>query len=168
MYGDNFRQGAGVPVYSGPAEPELGLFEYFVRCFTTKYASFYGRARRKEYWGFTLFTSLFWMIMAILIAVAIASSQSQSAYQQGPSGLVIVLAIVLIVGVLATILPGIAVTVRRFHDIGQSGWIVLIFYVAAAIPYVNFITSIIWLVMLCLNSQPHENKYGPPPKNVAV
>ncbi len=51
---------------------------------------------------------------------------------------------------LAILIPGIAVAVRRMHDIGRSGWWIIL-------PFVN-------LVFLCLDSQPGENEYGPNPK----
>ena len=57
------------------------------------------------------------------------------------------------------ILPSIAMTVRRLHDVGQSGWMVLL----NLVPYVG---GVVILVFTCLDSQPNENKYGPNPKKV--
>jgi uncharacterized membrane protein YhaH (DUF805 family)/cold shock CspA family protein len=150
--------------YQGTVEPELGLFDYFKQCFSKKYASFYGRARRKEYWGFTLFTSLVAVALAAIIGLGVAMSSEALRRGEGLNIVAILGIVAFAVFAIACILPSIAVTVRRFHDIGQSGWIVLLFYVLAVVPYLNFVTSIIWLVMLCLNTQPQENKYGPPPK----
>ena len=62
---------------------------------------------------------------------------------------------------LAVFLPGLAVQVRRLHDLGKSGWMILI----ALIPLVGAI----WLLVLyCLDGQPGENQYGPNPKEVAA
>src|SRR5690625_7237292 len=58
-----------------------------------------------------------------------------------------------------TFVPSIAVTVRRFHDIGKNGWTILM----AIIPFVD---GIILLVFTCLDSEPHDNKYGPNPKSI--
>ena len=58
---------------------------------------------------------------------------------------------------LAIILPGLAVCVRRLHDIGKSGW----YYLIAFIPLIGFIVLIIWF---CQNSQIGENKWGANPK----
>ena len=62
---------------------------------------------------------------------------------------------------LATILPSIAVSVRRLHDIGKSGKMLFIIF----IPLIGAI----WLLVLSLkDSQPGENKWGPNPKEVQV
>lgn len=58
---------------------------------------------------------------------------------------------------LATLIPGLAVTVRRLHDTGRSGWWILI----CLIP---FIGAIIFIVFLASNGNAAENKYGGDPK----
>jgi uncharacterized membrane protein YhaH (DUF805 family) len=62
---------------------------------------------------------------------------------------------------LAMLIPGIAVTVRRLHDTGRSGWWVLV----ALIPVLGFIALLVFMV---LDSQPGSNEYGPNPKEVAT
>lgn len=62
---------------------------------------------------------------------------------------------------LAIIIPSIAVGVRRLHDIGKSGWMMLI----SLIPLIGGI----WLLVLMVtDSNPEENEYGPNPKEVTV
>ena len=62
---------------------------------------------------------------------------------------------------LAIILPSLAVAVRRLHDIGKSGWMILI----SLIPLIGGI----WLlVLLVTDSNPGNNQYGPNPKEIAV
>lgn len=62
---------------------------------------------------------------------------------------------------LAIILPSLAVAVRRLHDIGKSGWMILI----SLIPLIGGI----WLlVLLVTDSNPGDNQYGPNPKEIAV
>lgn len=59
---------------------------------------------------------------------------------------------------LAMLVPGLAVGVRRLHDLGKSGWMILV----ALIPLVGAI----WLIILFVtDSQPGENEYGPNPKD---
>ncbi len=58
---------------------------------------------------------------------------------------------------LALLVPSIAVGVRRLHDIGKSGWMLLV----SLIP---FIGSIWLLIMLCTEGQKEDNEYGPDPK----
>jgi uncharacterized membrane protein YhaH (DUF805 family) len=57
------------------------------------------------------------------------------------------------------IIPGLAVTVRRLHDVGKSGW----FYFIVLIPIIG---SIWLLVLAATDSQPGRNKYGPNPKGI--
>jgi uncharacterized membrane protein YhaH (DUF805 family) len=105
-----------------------------------KYAVFQGRARRKEYWMFFLFNIL------IAFGLGFAVGLLTTLLGLDPS----------LVGTTSTIynlailIPGIAVGIRRMHDIGRSGWWILF-------PVVN-------LVMFCLDSQSGPNEYGPNPK----
>lgn len=154
--------GATATAYGGAIEPDLGFFGYFRRAMTSYFFNFSGRARRKEYWGFWVFPLVIYAILGIMAAMAFAGQGSYSS----PSGVGIFLIIVLVIFFLATIIPGIAVQVRRLHDIGQSGWILLILIVISLIPYLGLLSTIAYIVLGCIDSQPGENKYGPPPKQV--
>ena len=59
--------------------------------------------------------------------------------------------------ILATFLPTLAVSIRRFHDIGKSGWN----YLFILIPFIGFILLLFWF---CINSDVSENPYGVSPK----
>lgn len=110
-----------------------------------KYAEFSGRARRKEYWMFTLFNSLF-LIIAIILDNVLGTAIEDVGY-----GLLYFLY------ALAVLVPGLAVSVRRLHDVGKSGWMILI----SLIP----IIGAIWLLVLMVtDSNPGDNQYGPNPK----
>jgi uncharacterized membrane protein YhaH (DUF805 family) len=110
-----------------------------------KYAEFSGRARRKEYWMFTLFNSIF-LIVAIILDNMLGTAIEDVGY-----GLIYFLY------ALAVLVPGLAVSVRRLHDVGKSGWMILI----SLIP----IIGAIWLLVLMVtDSNPGENEYGPNPK----
>jgi len=109
-----------------------------------KYAVFSGRARRKEYWMFFLINLL---ISAVLIAIdSLIGTFSQTGFG-------------LLQGLysLAVLIPSIAVTVRRLHDTGRTGWWILI----GLIPVVG---GIVLLIFMLLDSQPGVNQYGPNPK----
>lgn len=109
------------------------------------YAGFSGRARRKEFWMFVLFNLLF-TIVAILLDNLFGTAIEGVGY-----GLFYILYM------LAVLLPGLAVGVRRLHDIGKSGWFLLI----AFIP----IIGAIWLLVLyAAEGTAGENQYGPNPK----
>lgn len=112
-----------------------------------KYATFEGRARRKEYWFFALFNFL------ILIVLSVVDMGLGSFSEEAGIGL---LSGLFCLGIL---LPSIAVTVRRLHDTDRSGWWILI-------NFIPLIGAIVLLVFACLDSQPGANKYGPNPKGV--
>ena len=103
----------------------------------SKYANFSGRARRSEYWYWTLATVIAATIAGLLDAIV---------------GGQIIGYIVL----LATFIPTIAVGARRLHDTGRSGWLQLI----GLIPFVGWIFVVVWWAS---DSHP-DNKYGPSPK----
>jgi uncharacterized membrane protein YhaH (DUF805 family) len=104
-----------------------------------QYAVFEGRARRKEYWMFSLFN------FVIVIAIGIIESVI------GTDGVIYSLYLLLI------LIPSIAVTIRRLHDTGRSGWWLLV----AFIPLVGSITLLVFLV---LDSETENNHYGANPK----
>lgn len=112
-----------------------------------QYADFNGRARRTEYWMFIVFNIIFAfaaMILDNILGIAIAGIGYGPIY-----GLY----------ALAVFIPGLAVLVRRLHDVGKSGWMFLI----ALIPLIGAI----WLlVLLATDSSPGDNKYGPNPKDI--
>lgn len=103
-----------------------------------KYAVFGGRARRTEYWMFTLFNVVISVVL-FLIGRAIDFTLLQSLYA------------------LAVLLPSLGVAVRRLHDTGRSGWWVLI-------GLVPFLGAIVLLVFFCIEGQSADNEYGANPK----
>lgn len=107
---------------------------------TKKYADFSGRARRSEYWWFALAAFL---LLAVPYVLGLAVSK--------------VFLVLFFVAWLGLLVPSIAVTVRRLHDTGKSGW----FYLVAFIPFVG---GIILLVFTVMDSTPGDNQYGPNPK----
>ncbi|MGW2783307.1 DUF805 domain-containing protein [Streptomyces populi] len=108
-----------------------------------KYATFSGRARRQEYWMFTLINSLIYVALAA-IGFGLLNTVALAAIYE-----------------LATLIPGLAVSVRRLHDTGRSGWWLLI----ALVPLVGFITL---LVFMASESKPEPSKYGSSPKLAAA
>ena len=119
----------------------MSFTEAIASCFK-QYANFNGRARRSEYWFFTLFNLC---VSAVVMVVQNAISST--------------LGSILSLATLALVVPGIAVAVRRLHDIGKSGW----YYLFCLIPLVGGIILIIWY---CQDSMPGDNMYGPNPKGI--
>jgi uncharacterized membrane protein YhaH (DUF805 family) len=131
-----------------------------------KYVEFNGRARRKEYWNFTLiniFINLVCYIFFILVTI-IASTTTALEVGEEPSFLSILSLVIWVifwcvwcVFNLAIFLPSLAVMFRRLHDIGISGWLWLI-------NFIPFVGGIILFIILLQDSQPGNNQYGPNPK----
>ena len=118
---------------------------WYLDTFKNKYADFTGRARRTEYWMFLLFHLPIIFILSFLSGFLEALG----------SGLVP--SILLIIYVLLTFIPTMALTIRRLHDTGKSGW----YYLLSVIPYIGWIIVLIFTVQ---DSEPMENKWGPNPK----
>lgn len=99
-----------------------------------KFAQFDGRSRRSEYWYFTFIN--------LLIMYVLAHTVTSTLF-----GLFL----------LAIIIPLASVSVRRLHDIGHSGWWLLI-------KLIPLFGSLLFLALMATGSQPEENKYGSNPK----
>ena len=116
-----------------------------------QYSNFNNRARRKEYWMFALFNFIISMLI-VEVDNALGFSFNYTGNVSG-SGVLNLLYTLLI------LIPSLAVAVRRLHDVGKSGWMLLI----GLIPLVGAI----WLLILLLrDSEAGENKYGANPKGL--
>jgi len=116
-----------------------------------KYATFKGRARRKEYWTFTLCNLIIDLaIYSLLVACNISKLYIVS----------IIISIILILWILSLIIPSLALFVRRLHDINRSGW----WFFIGFVPYVG---GIVLLIFMLLNGTTGDNKYGPDPKQIS-
>jgi uncharacterized membrane protein YhaH (DUF805 family) len=114
-----------------------------------KYAVFRGRARRKEYWYFYLFTIISAFVLGLVGALAGIAPDRAWSFVAG-------------LYMMASVIPALAVAARRLHDTGRSGWWVLVGYV----PIVGTMVLVFFAV---LDSEPGDNRYGPNPKqSVAV
>ena len=128
--------------------------EWYLKVMRDNYANFNGRARRKEYWMYTLIlTVLLIALMAIMFSALSLSDETK--IETGPSGYLTVL--LFFVFLVAHFIPSLALTVRRLHDTGKSGW----WYLIVFVPYLgNFVIFIFTLI----DGDEGENKYGPNPK----
>lgn len=121
-------------------------FDYYTGAIR-KYFVFSGRASRAEYWYFILFDFL------IGIAIRIADFfVTQSLYNKPLSNIYL----------LALLIPSIALLVRRLHDTGKTGWLVLLLL----IPVVNLFAAVVLFVFTLMDSGPRKNQYGPKPKGL--
>ncbi|MCK7591462.1 DUF805 domain-containing protein [Subsaxibacter sp. CAU 1640] len=113
--------------------------KWYLKVVRDNYANFSGRARRQEYWMFFLFNTIFiyaGIFLLGMVAVAIESP------------FILFLAYIYMFGVM---IPSLAVGVRRMHDVGKSGWYLLI-------PIYSFILAV-------TEGERRANQYGPDPKS---
>ena len=125
-------------------------FGQAVKSFWSNYSTFKGRSRRSEYWWIQLFLVLTNLAVAA-IDLALMDGDVDRFIANGGGG------IVGLVWILVTIVPALAVLVRRLHDTGKSGWWVLI-------GFVPFVGTIVLFVFSVLDSDAGDNKYGASPK----
>ncbi|MGB1038095.1 MAG: DUF805 domain-containing protein [Bacteroidia bacterium] len=124
---------------------EKSIIQYFKEVVTENYANFSGRARRREYWSFQLVST---------IASLILSTLDYALFNTGFGDTGIIGSIFS----LAILVPSLAVFVRRLHDVGKSGWYILLML----LPIIGWI----WLlVLLFTDGDQGTNEYGPNPKN---
>jgi hypothetical protein len=111
---------------------------------------FSGRARRKEYWLWELFTLIVISILATIQQVFVA--------MESVEGLYLLTALIWIFSIVV-FLPSLAVTIRRLHDLDKSGGYIFI----GLIPIVGGI----WLfVQMCRKGTVGDNRFGADPKAV--
>ncbi|GGL93860.1 membrane protein [Deinococcus aerolatus] len=130
----------------------------YLKVLRTHYADFSGRARRREYWLFTLVNTVISFVLALPFLLSSAAASADGA-PGSLGGLALASAVLASIYTLAVLVPSLAVVVRRLHDTGKSGW----WYLLSLIPF----GSLVVLVFLLLDSEPGANKWGPNPKGGA-
>ncbi len=116
----------------------MNPFDYYLDVFKNKYADFSGRARRSEYWYFLLFN-----MIALLVAMMVDGILGYPIFY--------------FLYALASFIPSLAVSIRRLHDTGRSGWFLLL----SLIPLIG----IILIFFFVQDSAPGSNEYGLNPKD---
>jgi uncharacterized membrane protein YhaH (DUF805 family) len=144
---------------SAPAEGQLSPWGYVQKCLRL-YINAQGRARRAEYWWWTAFVFAVSVVAGVLDA-SLFGYQAQ---------------LVSALAGLALLAPGLCVTIRRFHDVGLTGWFVLAVFAAVVvggalaeeIPALGGLIVLAAagavLVIALMPSKPGPNAYGPNPK----
>ena len=122
-----------------------------VKSFWFNYSKFKGRSRRSDYWWIQLFLVLTNLAVAA-IDLVLMNGDLERFIANGGGG------IVGLIWILVTIVPALAVLVRRLHDTGKSGW-------WALIGFVPLVGGIVLLVFTVLDSDAGENSHGPSPKD---
>lgn len=121
-------------------EENYTAFDWFKKVIKNTF-NYQGRARRKEYWYYILIASII-----ILIGFTLDGILDTPDTLSGLAGFIL-------------FFPSLAVTIRRLHDIGKSGW----WYLISAIPLIG---SLILLFWNCQETSPETNQWGAPAKRV--
>ena len=122
----------------------MNFFESIKSCFI-RYTDFSGRSMRSEYWNFTVFVSILY-IVAELIDVKIAGVPYLDYYGMGTATIILTI---------VTVVPETAVSIRRLHDINKSSWWILL-----ALTVIGIIPLIYWV---CKKGDEKENRFGKNP-----
>ena len=129
------------------------MIKHYLNVIQNNYANFSGRARRSEYWYFTLFYTIMLflaMFLDSLLGTTFNMEMMGQSVDLGDGRIYVA------VGILHFV-PSLAVCVRRLHDVGKSGW----FYLIILIPIIGFF----WILFLfCKNGNEGDNNYGADPK----
>ena len=121
------------------------------------YANFHGRTSRKEYWLAAITAAIIITILSVIACIPVLPLTTNPYAEISIFSLII--ACIASLGTLVYVIPLLSLYVRRLHDIGKSGWFLLL----GLIPYIG---SIILFIFTLLDSQPSDNKYGPNPKSM--
>lgn len=132
-----------------------------VKMFFTRYVDFEGRSTRAEYWWFFLF---YWLvIIGLFIPIIILAGISDGFENDAavvPAIFAVLLGVILFLFIVICIIPSIALAVRRFHDLNQTGWLYLVFFIVGLfIPFAGLI-QIIWFIF---PGTVGPNQYGEDP-----
>ena len=151
--GQPVPQQLGTPEFSPRPQQMMGFMDALTTVLRNKYGTFSGRASRSEYWWSYLGMAVIAMVLQIVAIVGAFALGSLN------EGLGLLFGLVVFVGLFALVIPSLSVSVRRLHDTGKSGWMLLIML----IPCIGFI---LWLVWMIEDGQAHANAYGPVPTNL--
>lgn len=126
----------------------MGFWEAVKRCMSERYFDFKGRSSRSEFWWFMLFV--------FLVAMAVSGITTDANGDMTDGGML--MSDWLRAGFsLVFFLPHLGVSVRRLHDIGKSGWWLLV----CLVPFIGTIAMIWWGIQ---PSEQRENRFGLPPR----
>lgn len=130
-------------------ESSFNMLDWWKKVVFENYANFSGRARRAEYWYSALMNFIL-IIPFYGLAIAGVAMDSSSLSFLGIGAYILI--------ALGVLIPGLAVAVRRLHDINKSGW----YYFIGLIPFIGAIILLVWFFT---DGDRFPNNYGPDPKN---
>lgn len=176
------------------ATPAKSLWQYFVEAYTQNYFNFKGRARRREYWGIWLFYNL--IALAISVIGRLLSDTDAGVFSM-LSSMNLTWIVISVLWSIISFFPQASATVRRLHDKGYSGkWYLGVFFLSVVFVTLSFVVgfsllmdgrqsngllvlfgligllfivlAIFIFILLLLDGDKTENKYGPSPKYMPI
>jgi len=148
-----------------------------VRRFYGNYTNADGRAQRSAYWWVLLYQLIIYSVLVIVLYMAEGGPELFEAtadylagdldalidddFNLGASGIAAL--VIMVFFALANFLPDIMLRIRRFHDLNQTGWLVLVFIIVGIIPGIGTITDIANFVWFMVPGTNGSNKYGKDP-----
>ncbi|MCR5537048.1 MAG: DUF805 domain-containing protein [Succinivibrio sp.] len=140
------------------AQSDRYTFRWAIRtCLKERYACFKGRACRSEYWYFCLFSCL---ILGVLCPIGMTLAYSIF----GDNLISLIAALAILLGPLFYLLiPGLAVSVRRMHDLGYSGWWLLLAMLLSWIPLLDVLIGLLLTIFFALKGSRGPNAFGADP-----
>lgn len=176
------------------ATPAKSLWQYFVEAYTQNYFNFKGRARRREYWGIWLFYNL--IALAISVIGRLLSDTDAGVFSM-LSSMNLTWTVISVLWSIVGFFPQASATVRRLHDKGYSGkWYLGVFFLSLVFVTLSFVVgfsllmdgrqsngllvlfgligllfivlAVFIFILLLLDGDKTENKYGPSPKYMPI
>ena len=176
------------------ATPAKSLWQYFVEAYTQNYFNFKGRARRREYWGIWLFYNL--IALAISVIGRLLSDTDAGVFSM-LSSMNLTWTVISVLWSIVGFFPQASATVRRLHDKGYSGkWYLGVFFLSLVFVTLSFgvgfsllmdgrqsngllvlfgligllfiVLAVFIFILLLLDGDKTENKYGPSPKYMPI
>ncbi len=148
-----------------------------VRRFYGNYANADGRAQRSAYWWVMLYQLIIYTVLIIVVYMAEGGPQlfemmgdfldgdldtlNEDDFYLGSSGIAAL--VLMACFALVNFLPEIMLRIRRFHDLGQTGWLVLVFFILGVVPAIGYIADIANLIWFTVPGTTGSNQYGRDP-----
>ena len=150
----------GRTIWRGRLDKAMVSFGQAIKRFYKGYFDFSGRSPRSEYWWAILFQLLVLFVYFIILAVLGGFFAADWFFELDDETVGILF---LVPFVLVNLLPNIALAVRRFHDLNQTGWLVLVFNIAGNIPLIGLLVFAGQMIWYAMPGTVGTNKYGPDP-----
>ena len=125
-----------------------------------RYFDFVGRSSRAEYWWFQLYLWVVIIFFCIALGITVEDMESD---ELATSSAFILIGLGLFV--LVHWIGNIALAVRRFHDLDQTGWLVLVFFLFGLIPLLGLLVALGQIIWFIFPGTDGPNRYGPDPLN---